>query len=131
MYGSVYIVVILFQYEKNIDRLAKEYLYRATNLNARDPYANFYFGEFFYKRNNYKRALNYYLVAYNNGYSNSYELNLKLGRIYEKFADLVKARQFYDAALKMNPENAEIQEKINQINSLNYENSEYYYFIRE
>ncbi len=117
--------------EKKIDRLAKEYFYRATNLNSRDPYANFYFGEFFYKRNNYKRALNYYLISYNNGYNNSYDLNLKLGKTYEKLADLIKARGFYEASLKMYPENTELQEKINQINSLNYENSEYYYFIRE
>ena len=117
--------------EKKIDRLAKEYFYRATNLNSRDPYANFYFGEFFYKRNNYKRALNYYLISYNNGYNNSYDLNLKLGKTYEKLADLIKAREFYEASLKIYPENTELQEKINQINSLNYENSEYYYFIRE
>ena len=117
--------------EKKVDRMAKEYFYRATNLNSRDPYANFYFGEFFYKRNNYKRALNYYLISYNNGYNNRYDLNLKLGKTYEKLADLIKAREFYEASLKMYPENTELQENINQINSLNYENSEYYYFIRE
>lgn len=117
--------------EKHIDRLAKEYFYRAINLNPNDPYSNFYFGEFFFKRNNYKRALNFYQIAYNNGYENNYELNLKLGTVYEKLADLVKAIQFYEAAFKINPENTLLQERINQINSLNYQDSEYYFFLRE
>lgn len=117
--------------EKLKDRLAKEYFFRATNLSPRDPYANFYFGEFFFKRNNYKRALNYYRIAYNSGYDNNYDLNLKLGTIYEKFADLMSAKQFYEASLKINPQNAEIQNRVNAIDALNYQSSEYYYFIRE
>ena len=75
--------------EKNNNRLAKEYFYKASNLDVNNPYANFYFGEFYFKRNDYKRALRYYNIAYNNGLNNRYDLNLRLATIYEKFADLV------------------------------------------
>lgn len=117
--------------EKNNNRLAKEYFYKASNLDVNNPYANFYFGEFYFKRNDYKRALRYYNIAYNNGLNNSYDLNLRLATIYEKFADLVNAKKFYEVSYSMNPNNIELQQKIQSINELNYDKSEYYHFIRE
>lgn len=115
----------------NKSRLAKEYFYKAANIEVNNPFANYYFGEYYYKRCDYKRALNYYTVAYNNGYNNVYDLNLRLGTIYEKFADLVNAKRFYEASYSLNPQNTELQEKIHSLNELNYDKSEYYHFIRE
>ncbi|CCY62452.1 MAG: tetratricopeptide repeat protein [Candidatus Gastranaerophilaceae bacterium] len=117
--------------EKNHNRLAKEYFYKATNLDTNNPYANFYFGEFYYKRNDYKRALRYYNIAYNNGLNNRYDLNLRLATIYEKFADLVNAKKFYEVSYSLNPKATELQQKIQSLNGLNYDKSEYYHFIRE
>lgn len=117
--------------EKNKNRLAKEYFYKASNLDINNPYANFYFGEFYFKRNDYKKALRYYNIAYNNGLNNLYDLNLRLATIYEKFADLVNAKKFYELSYSMNPNNVELKQKIQSINELNYNKSEYYYFIRE
>lgn len=117
--------------EKNNNRLAKEYFYKASNLDVNNPYANFYFGEFYFKRNDYKRALRYYNIAYNNGLNNSYDLNLRLATIYEKFADLVNAKKFYEVSYSMNPNNVELRQKIQSLNELNYDKSEYYHFIRE
>ena len=116
--------------EKNNNRLAKEYFYKASNLDVNNPYANFYFGEFYFKRNDYKRALRYYNIAYNNGLNNRYDLNLRLATIYEKFADLVNANKFYEVSYSMNPNN-ELRQKIQSLNELNYDKSEYYHFIRE
>lgn len=115
----------------NKSRLAKEYFYKATNIEVNNPFANYYFGEYYYKRCDYKRALNYYTIAYKNGYNNVYDLNLRLGTIYEKFADLVNAKRFYEISYSLNPQNTELQEKIHSLNELNYEKSEYYHFIRE
>lgn len=113
------------------DALAKSNFFHAINLNVNDPYANNWFGEFYYKRRDYKRALKYYTRAYNNGYSNNYELNLRIAVIYEKFADLMNAKKFYEAAGTLNPQEIELKEKIQLIDSMNYDNSEYYHFIRE
>lgn len=116
--------------EKNKTRLAKENFYRAVNINYTDPYANFYFGEFYYKRNDYKRALEYYNKAYNYGLSGKYELNYKLGIIYEKFADLINAKKYYEISNKIKPD-SELQKKIQSLNDLEYFKSEYYHTIRE
>ena len=111
-------------------RLAKEYFAKAKNIEADNPFVNFHFGEFYYKRHDYKRALKLYNIAYNNGYNNRYELNLRLATIYEKFADLVNAKKFYEVSYSMKPD-VEIQGKIQLLNELNYETSEYYHIIRE
>lgn len=111
--------------EKNQTRLAKENFYKATNLNSLDPYANFYFGEFYYKRNDYKRALKYYKIAYNNGLNGRYDLNIKLAVIYEKFADLINAKKFYEISNSLKPD-SQLQEKIRLLNELGYDKSEYY-----
>ena len=115
---------------KNRPRLAKEYFFKATNINAYDPFANFYFGEFYFNKQDYKRALKHYNIAYNNGYNTRYELNLRLATIYEKFADLINAKKFYEVLYSMKPD-AEIQKKIQLLNELNYDKSEYYHIIRE
>lgn len=114
------------------DRYAKESFYRATNLDYRNPYANFYFGEYYFKRRDYNRALTYYLRSYQNGFENNFDLNFRLAVIYEKLGDLVNAKTFYNKSYEMNPEKAEeYQQKLQQIDGLNYDKSEYYYIIRE
>lgn len=111
-------------------RLAKEAFFKAININPSNPYTNFYFGDFFYNRRDYKRALKCYKIAYNNGLNNKYELNLKLAIIHEKFADLINAKKYYEITYKIKPD-TKIQEKIQLLNELNYDKSEYYHIIRE
>ena len=110
---------------KREDRRAKEYFYKATNLEYRNPFANFYFGEYYFRRDRFKKALGYYLTAYNNGYSEVYEVNLRLATTYEKLGDLVKSKKYYEFVNSVNPSDNTIQ-KIRQIESLNYDKSEYY-----
>ena len=111
--------------EKNKEPMAHENFCRALNLNCKDARANFYYGEFFFKRCEYKKALYYYNIAYNNGYKNQYILNLRLATIYEKFADLSNAKKFYDVSYSMKPSD-ELREKISSINVIDYQKSEYY-----
>ena len=114
------------------DRYAKEYFYRATNIENLSPFANFYFGEYYFRRDDFRRALRYYLIAYENGYDNIYELNLRLAVIYEKLGDLENAKRYYNFASTIDPSQTEILTKIEQLNRLNYGESEYYRnFIRE
>ncbi len=102
---------------RNKNRLAKEYFFKATNLDAYNPYANQYFGDFYYKRKDYKRAINYYKIAHENGLRNKYELNYNMAVIYEKLADLPRARLYYSACLAATPNNAELREKIRSLES--------------
>lgn len=120
-------------YDKmNINTLAKESFYKATNLDYYNPYANFYFGEYYYDRRDYNRALRYYIISYQNGYENDFETAAKIGTIYEKLGDLINAKDFYSKSIELNPEKAaELQQKLQQIDSLKYDESEYYYIIRE
>lgn len=116
---------------KHIDRLAKEYFSIGYDINKKDPYLNYYCGDFFYKRADYKRALRCFKIAYQNGYSDYYDLNVKIATIYEKFADLVSAEYYYKKASAMNPSSSYLADKAQQIRSLNYDKSEYYYNIRK
>ena len=90
-----------------------------------------WFGEYYFKRRDFKRALKHYTIAYNNGYANNYDLNFRLATIYEKFADLMNAKKFYEATYSLKPEDTELQEKIQSINDMGYDKSEYYHLIRE
>ncbi len=116
--------------EKNISELAKNCFYKALNMNKETAMANFYFGDYYYKRNDYKKALYYYKIAYNNGAAKTYDFNLKLAIIYEKLADLSNAKKFYEISYNMKADN-KIGEKIQLLNELNYDKSDYYHNIRE
>ena len=117
--------------EKKLDRFAKEYFNICLDINRKDPYLNYYLGDFYYKRRDFKRALRYFRIAYNNGYRDYYDLNYKIATIYEKFADLSKAKYYYEKAYSMDNSKTNLQDKILQIDSLNYDQSEYYHFIRK
>ncbi len=115
----------------NLDRIAKGYFSNGYDINKKDPYLNYHHAEFYFRRNDFKRALRYYKVACNNGYANNYDLNYKIATIYEKFADLKNALYYYEKAYSLNPENILLKEKSMLIRSLDYDKSEYYKTIRE
>lgn len=118
--------------EKHLDKFAKQYFNICYDINKKDAYLNYYFGDFYYKRNDFKRALRYFKVAYSNGYDGYYDLNLKIATIYEKFADLLRAKYYYEKAYSLNQQNTNLRDKALQIESLNYNNSGYYNnFIRK
>lgn len=106
--------------EFKLDRFAKEHFYNAYNLNSHNPKVSYYFGNYYYKRNDLLPALAYYNLAYNYGFSNSYYLNYRLGTIYEKLADIKSAKKFYSHANKLNPKNLELRNKIRLLDELNY-----------
>lgn len=116
---------------KNEDRLAREYFFKAVNLERKNPHSHYHFGEFYFKKGNLDHALLHYLIAYDNGYKNNFNLNCRLGIVYEKLADLEKAKKFYEDAFKINPQKKILQTKIRNIADLNYDKSEYYHIIRE
>lgn len=114
--------------EMNLDRYAKKHYFNALSFNIQNAKANFYFANFYYKRSDYINALNYYKIAYKCGYSKNYEVNYRLGVIYEKLADIDKSQEYYKYALRINPRNELLVNKIRLLDELNYGNSQYYLF---
>ncbi len=104
---------------------AKDYFTRAVNLENLNPFANFYFAEYYFSRRDYNEALKYYLIAYKNGYANSYEVNLKLATIYEKLGDIQKAQKHYIQTKKLNPKISGLGEKIKSLREVYYSKSDY------
>lgn len=114
--------------EMNLDKFAKEHFFVALNFNNQNPKANFYFANFYYKRNDLINALYYYNASYKCGYSNNYSLNYRLGAIYEKLADIESAKKFYKNALRISRKNRELINKIRLLDELNYSSSQYYLY---
>ena len=107
------------------DRYAKGYYYRAMGINQSRPEPYFYLGEFFYKKEQYRKALKYYIKAYDNGYSNHYMTLEKIGTIYRKFGDTEKAVQYLQCAESLNP-NKELEKQLKSVNEANQTNKEFY-----
>ena len=105
--------------------IAKEYFNRAINLENLNPFANFYYGEYYFARRDYQKALNYYLIAYNNGYKNYFPVNLKLATVYEKLGDIPLAKKFYEQAKKQNPNQKGLETKIDSMEKIYYSKSDY------
>lgn len=114
--------------EMKLDARAKKHFFVAYNMNNKDPRVNFYFANYYFKRNELITALTYYQASYNSGFSNNFYLNYQLGNIYEKLADIESAKKHYIKANKLNPKSIELTNKIRLLDELNYSGSQYYLF---
>lgn len=106
------------------DRYAKSNFCRGANLIPNYPYAFYSYGNFFFDRAEYRKALKEYMRAYNCGYSSHYYNLYQIAVIYEKFGDYSKAILYYRMALKQKY-SQELVEKINLLNELLSSNSLY------
>ena len=66
------------------DRYAKGYYFRAMNIDKSNPEPYFCLGNFYYEREQYRKALKFYLKAYEYGNILSKE---KINTIYEKLGE--------------------------------------------
>ena len=108
-----------------MDKYAKGCFYKAMGIKKSRPEPYFYLGEFFYKRRQFKDALNMYKRAYKNGYSGNYETLYKIGAIYEKFGDTEAALRYFKKAAEISP-NSELDNKIIRVENADKSNREYY-----
>ena len=106
--------------------LAKSYFSRSLNIAKDNPVTNYLVGDYFYRRRDFKRALRYFSVAYENGYSD-YDINYKLAVLYEKLGDLCNAKRFYLDAYSIDSSDSGLLDKIESIPE---ENEEYHGAIR-
>ncbi len=107
------------------DRYAKGQFARAMQVNHNNPKPYFYYGEFYYKRQSYRKALKYYKEAYRLGFDKDYDTLFKMGDIYEKLGDTQLALKLLDEAMAQNP-NLELEAKIKRIKLMDEVNKEYY-----
>ena len=107
------------------DRQAKGLFSRAIGINKESPLPYFYFGEFYYKRNLYRKAMKYYNEAYKKGFKTNYDLLFRMGDIYEKFGDTRSALKYLKEAEAQNP-NSELADKIKRVELQDSVNKEYY-----
>ncbi|MBE7711438.1 MAG: tetratricopeptide repeat protein [Cyanobacteria bacterium SIG31] len=113
-------------YDKiNKDRYAKGNFARAIQVNHTNPKPYFYYAEYYYKRQSYRKALKYYKEAYKYGYEKNYDTLYKMGDIYEKFGDTRSALKYLKEAEKQSPNN-DLELKIKRIESNDAINKEYY-----
>lgn len=111
---------------ENNKKLAREYLITALNMNPADAKIYYYLGDYYYSVKKYHQAIESYEKAYQNGMNTDSTLNLKMGNIYEKLGDLLKANYYYKKAYLADSKNEDIPDKIRNIEAIKYKNTGYY-----
>ena len=106
------------------DRWAKANFCRSVNLTAKNPYAYYSFGNYYFSRYQFRKALKQYMYAFNTGYDNNYDNLSQIGKIYEKLGDFSSAILFYKKAL-VYKDSEELRNKIAQLERLLENNSLY------
>lgn len=105
---------------------AKGYFSKALEINKNHALTNYYLGEYYYSRNEYKKALNYYQIAFKNGYKEDHKILIKMATLYEKLGDLVRANQYYKKAFLADKSDTNAADKIRELEDLKYQNTGYY-----
>lgn len=116
---------------ENENSFAKAYFFQALKIDKNNPTTNYYFAEYYYKREDYTRAIYFYNVAFDNGLRENYDVLIKMATMYEKLGDLLRANQYYKKAFLVKPDNIELPDKIRTIEDLKYYKTGYYNKRRE
>jgi tetratricopeptide (TPR) repeat protein len=105
---------------------AKAYFFRALKIDKTNAETNYYFGDFYYSRNDYKRAIYYYNQAFENGYEANFNVLTKMAIMYEKLGDINTANRYYKKAFLTKPNSQALPDKILELENLQYNNTGYY-----
>ncbi|MCM1338309.1 MAG: hypothetical protein NC191_01400 [Muribaculaceae bacterium] len=115
----------VYDYEDK-NSYAKAYFFRALKIDKTNAQTNYYFGEYYYARNDYKRAIYFYNTAFENGYKENFNVLIRMAIMYEKLGDLLRANQYFKKAFLVHPNSQAIPEKILEIEGINYKDTGYY-----
>ena len=107
------------------DRYAKGQYYRAMGINQSRPEPYYYLGSYFYSKEQFRKALKYYNLAYECGYSNHYQTLKDMGIIYKNLGDTEKSLQYLQCAATLNPD-GNLDKIIKDVKNANNINKEYY-----
>jgi len=108
------------------DRYAKGLYFKALSMKRNNAHPYYLFGNFYYKRENYRKALKLYNRAYELGFYNHYFTLKNMAVIYEKFGDTRCALEFYKRLQTITPNDEELNTKIRLLEDLNSGNLLYY-----
>ncbi len=108
----------------NNNRYAKSFFYQALGINPKYTQAYEAFGNYYFKKEDYRRALRQYNEAYILN-SNIYNVNYKIGVIYQKLGDTRSALKYLKQANKINT-SEDLENKIRLLEELNSSNELYY-----
>lgn len=118
------------------DRFAKSYFCRGMTIIDRYPYAYAAFGDFWFERVKYRKALKNYLQANEYGYESNFDNLNKIGTCYKKLGDYKSAIRYFQSALEYNKcepgtdpikdaQNEELRNQIQELEALLLENPTY------
>lgn len=111
--------------EMGEETYAKSNFFKATNLVPDYKYASYSFGNYYYKRGYYRKALRQYKLADGIQAPYKYERFMKMGSIYEKLGNYKYALIMYRAAYK-EKNSTELYNKIQLLDDLNSRNMLYH-----
>ena len=111
--------------EMGNDTLAMSNFFKATNLVPNYQYASFSFGNYYYKRGYYRKALYQYKLAAGIVSPYSYQRFMKMGSIYEKLGNFKLALDAYKSAYQ-EQNGLELYNKILLLEDLNSKNMLYH-----
>ena len=123
--SSSYLGMGMILLEKDMDKKAKTYLYKAYSVDETDSVTNYYLAKYFEKQEDYLKALIFYKKACEFGLADNYDVNYSIGAMYEKVGDFSLAKRYYQTALKLNPTSEEIQNRLSVIEVLERNKSLY------
>ena len=115
---------VLYDYCEQ-DTQAKRNFNRAISEDSTRPIVYYYYGNFFYKRSMFKKALKMYKDAYKKDFDSDYQTNYQIGDIYVKLGDTEASLKYLNKALEIDP-NEELLEKISEVEQLHQINKVYY-----
>ncbi len=111
--------------EMGNDTLAMSNFFKATNLVPNYQYASFSFGNYYYKRGYYRKALYQYKLAAGIVSPYSYQRFMKMGSVYEKLGNFKLALDAYKSAYQ-EQNGLELYNKILLLEDLNSKNMLYH-----
>lgn len=96
---------------------ANDELLTAQEMDISNPETSYEIGEFCYNMEEYERALKFLTKAISNKSVRSYKAHFLLGNMYERLAEIDKAKTEYQEALRLNPAFTDAQNSLNSVNS--------------
>lgn len=126
--GDIYPIIQLARtYDfQGKDKYARGAFETALGINPNDKLVNYYYGDYYYYRSEFGRALRYYRIAFENGMEFTSGNTKKMAIIYEKLGDLYKANVYYKRAFLKDIKDTKTADKIREIEKIKYNNSDYY-----
>lgn len=114
--NPLYFVRVGIAYDKlKNDRYAKSYFGQSMCIQHSYPYSYAAFGDYWFERCRYRKALKNYLIANDFGYNTNYDNLYKVGVCFEKLGDYSSAINFFKKALEYKPENEELINRIQML----------------